>query len=121
MTDPPLCSPENQMILQKIVDPSPPPLPLVLRGKESFMREESIIILPFSPSLFIAAILFLRKKKTIKQTAPKAMDPANTELAMMPTVKNRREDKAVILRLHLIGYSSQSNFKLIVESFLGLH
>lgn len=27
------------------------------------------------------------------------MDPANTELAMMPTVKNRREDKAVILRL----------------------
>ena len=41
------------------------------------------------------------------------MDPANTELAMMPTVKNRREDKAVILRLHLIGYSSQSNFKLI--------
>ena len=49
------------------------------------------------------------------------MDPANTELAMMPTVKNRREDKAVILRLHLIGYSSQSNFKLIVESFLGSH
>lgn len=49
------------------------------------------------------------------------MDPANTELAMMPTVKNRGEDKAVILRLHLIGYSSQSNFKLIVESFLGSH
>ena len=49
------------------------------------------------------------------------MDPANTELAMMPTVKNRREDKAVILRLHLIGYSSQSNFKLIVESFLRSH
>ena len=49
------------------------------------------------------------------------MDPANTELTMMPTVKNRGEDKAVILRLHLIGYSSHSNFKLIVESFLGSH
>ena len=85
------------------------------------MRGESIIILPFSPSLFTAAILFLRKKKTIKKTAPKATDPANTELTMMPTVKNRGEDKAVILRLHLIGYSSQSNFKLIVESFLGSH
>ena len=51
------------------------------------MRGESIIILPFSPSLFTAAILFLRKKKTIKKTAPKAMNPANTELTMMPTVK----------------------------------